>query len=260
MSETQDKLKPCPMCGSDARIRYSPSIGGDNKADTSMASIACSNPVCITIPYETTENAINRWNSRALSALTQGGVKVKELEWKRHGSGYLDADSVVGPYEIQLGGASYMFSLGGRYSRETYPTLAAAKAAAQADYDARIRSALSTTLQEPEKALELAARLSEYRSNPHHVNPISSRFIKLFDETIAHLRRPTLAHQPVTAGLEAERDGIEIAARYHDDLENQHAASHEDDGSDFHKLMEKTHRKSASDIRALAALKTEGGK
>lgn len=69
--------------------------------------------------------------------------KVKALGWTDTGN-YLDGRGVVGWYEIQKGGSAYDFSLNGRYTREVFTTIDKAKAAAQADYEARILSALDT--------------------------------------------------------------------------------------------------------------------
>ena len=73
---------------------------------------------------------------------------VKALEWTRNNSRFIDACCPVGHYEIQLGGSAYSFSLNDRYTRQTWPSLSEAKAAAQADYEARIRSVLSAQVQD----------------------------------------------------------------------------------------------------------------
>lgn len=84
----------------------------------------------------------------ALSARGVGeGVRVKELEWT--GDWPLEAETIMGTYEIWGGYPDGRFKLIGPYHKlkTFHVTPEEAKAAAQADYTSRIRSAL-----EPEKA------------------------------------------------------------------------------------------------------------
>lgn len=85
-------------------------------------------------------------------------VEVKKLEWEEARfstkSERFVADSIVGQYEVLewacgTFGGTLPSSDGEPGVEFTMPTLAAAKAAAQADYETRILSALSTKLQEP---------------------------------------------------------------------------------------------------------------
>lgn len=114
------------------------------------------------------EDALNRLTEyeRALSALTQGGVKVKELEWVQlyekhtmhpkewHGTGIFDARYII----KQRSRDSEFFVVG-----KNHKTLEAAKSAAQADYETRIRSALST--QEP-----IMEKLGRFGHHPDPAN------------------------------------------------------------------------------------------
>lgn len=50
---------------------------------------------------------------------------------------------------------------------------------------------------------------------------------------------------------EARAKALEEAAAYHEYRADNHAAAHRHVVSDFHELMEKTHRDAAADIRAL---------
>lgn len=38
-----------------------------------------------------------------------------------------------------------------------------------------------------DRLLSLASRLNEYKTNPHHINPMSERFMRLIDEVQAEL-------------------------------------------------------------------------
>lgn len=92
----------------------------------------------------------------ALSALTQGGVKVKELEWEEQTYSLQDSevigwntDNTFGTfYHVQIETDGFHTYYDGKLLG-IFSTEHEAKAAAQADFDTRIRSALSTMLQEP---------------------------------------------------------------------------------------------------------------
>lgn len=100
---------------------------------------------------ETASSLAHAMLTAALPHLPQG-VGVKKLEWR---DGYKDsqctiiqADTLGGTYQVrQVDGLIWLDSIG---KQTIYPTLEAAKAAAQADYSARILSAL-----EPSTAREL---------------------------------------------------------------------------------------------------------
>lgn len=132
----------------------------------------------------------------ALHAKAGVSVEVKELEWVQlyekqtmhpkewHGTGIFDAR-----YIIKQQWADGDFFVVGK----SHKTLEAAKAAAQADYEGRILSAISTKLQEPvgDAFKRLAAQYEAVS--------------KERDELKA-----TLAHQPVTAGWETHTDDIAV--------------------------------------------------
>ncbi|MGR9384889.1 hypothetical protein [Rhizobium leguminosarum] len=44
-----------------------------------------------------------------------------------------------------------------------------------------------TSVTDRDRLLTLAARLREYKTNPHHINPMSERFVRLIDEVILEL-------------------------------------------------------------------------
>lgn len=146
-----ERLERC-ACGGAAALYYP-----DPKSETRYAaSVVCHHcGVSMQMADHDSDPArvIAAWNRRSAHA----GVGVKALEWcdtivspNLRGGGHAYAGSVLGVYKVWGDGAwsdPHNF-------HETYPnwraellTLDAAKAAAQADYTARIRSAL-----EPEKA------------------------------------------------------------------------------------------------------------
>jgi hypothetical protein len=74
----------------------------------------------------------------------QGGVRVKELVWERISSRIYDASAAgLGLYRIQSKDDCWMAYKYGDTFRADRGTLDEAKAAAQADYEARVRSALT---------------------------------------------------------------------------------------------------------------------
>ena len=81
-------------------------------------------------------------------ASSDGGVKVRELEWvERTGvAGTFDASTSVGHYiaTITDDGRGMWFIIGLTTSNYTIGDIDVVRAAAQADYEARIRSALET--------------------------------------------------------------------------------------------------------------------
>lgn len=76
---------------------------------------------------------------RAIPAVTVG---VRPLVWRDDGTNGHETDHAFGFYEVYPSPEGDMLSRDGVDSG-VFPTLEAAKAAAQADYDARIRSALT---------------------------------------------------------------------------------------------------------------------
>lgn len=88
------------------------------------------------------------WVHDARNALrAQGGASVKPLEWQESIEGYAKgqwfADSIFGEYCTYMHGPSGRAWLQGPQPlREFFDTIDEAKAAAQADYERRIRSAL----------------------------------------------------------------------------------------------------------------------
>ncbi|NKJ03092.1 hypothetical protein [Rhizobium sp. SG741] len=83
----------------------------------------------------------------------QDPVALKVLEWVEASSGYWKAYSVGGRYSTYRVSHALGFDLrrDGESIGEYHLSLEAAKAAAQADYEQRIRSALSTSQSDPAK-------------------------------------------------------------------------------------------------------------
>jgi plasmid stabilization system protein ParE len=84
----------------------------------------------------------------ALSAKEEAEpVVVKPLVWVQGRGQNLHADSVVGPYHVELNAGDWRFYFGSSYILlSTVGALDEAKAAAQADYEHRILSAVTPTL------------------------------------------------------------------------------------------------------------------
>ncbi len=155
MSGLDEKgLAPCPFCGgSDIEIRAT-KIGDyfaicHSDYEGAMHCGASTDPS----RCETPEGAVRRWNRRApLSAVGQkaGTVEVRALEWQDHrGHTFPDtwtAKTPCGVYEIEERSASdspaYVATGPLHVFISDRDSLEDAKAAAQADYEARIRSAL----------------------------------------------------------------------------------------------------------------------
>lgn len=76
-----------------------------------------------------------------LAALPAVMVKVRPLVWRDDGTNGHEADHAFGFYEVYPSPEGHMLSRDGVDSG-VFPTLDAAKAAAQADYEARILAAL----------------------------------------------------------------------------------------------------------------------
>lgn len=64
-------------------------------------------------------------------------------------------------------------------------------------------------------------------------------------------RLRTLLSEADQREKDARRVALGDAASYHDHMAAHHAANHKHVVSDYHDMLEKTHVKSASDIRAL---------
>lgn len=93
------------------------------------------------------------WNTRSDLA-----VEVKPLEWVEehdfHCSEIWDCETIIGRYfvfkEHDRSTCSFEFEAGPNSAQDGFPDIDAAKAAAQADYNARILSALTTRSDEGE--------------------------------------------------------------------------------------------------------------
>jgi hypothetical protein len=92
---------------------------------------------------------VNDWDdavkiiARAIMAERDRPVQIKPLEWFTFDNGECTTASVVGKYDINLlGGLSYIYFNRAKTPLAKFDTVKEAKAAAQADYEKRVRSAL----------------------------------------------------------------------------------------------------------------------
>lgn len=140
-----NELKPCPFCG----------------AELHFEGAGYEHPYSDTCPLDSLyieDRHITAWNTRADADLRRERepVKVKPLVWETDGSDALVAD--VYRIGINYGLTSHQFWLLYRdYAIATANDHDALKAAAQADYAARIRAALipvPDTLRQVREALE----------------------------------------------------------------------------------------------------------
>lgn len=135
---TDRELKPCPFCGGDAeRVDIAE---GENAGGSCISCTACQASGNVEFGYK--ENFVSNWNRRASHNRERG--EVKQLEWKflsTPPSGEEYASTSLGTYFIELGYKRFPVKLHS-YQLGTYDTLEEAKAAAQADYESRIRSCL----------------------------------------------------------------------------------------------------------------------
>lgn len=147
-----EALKPCPFCGSAARRITKGLSRGRVKCSDTPKGVANCRISSLTWPVET-------WNTRAaLAAEKQEPAAVTPLKWEVYSPG---ADSqnghtgrriiercrhAWGSYFVELGGSGWFLHFGfiGPELDGPLASLDDAKAAAQADFDRRIRSCLTT--------------------------------------------------------------------------------------------------------------------
>lgn len=140
-----DQLKPCPFCGGKAELWMA--------HEGRTAWIACMSKcsVLVSKEYKTDAEAIAAWNRRAIPAVQ---VAVKPLKWVEIRPDQYFESRVIGIlYSVRLGTDGVArWQAGHMGTWHEAPTIEAAKAAAQVEYEARIRSAL-TVAPAPDAAL-----------------------------------------------------------------------------------------------------------
>jgi len=163
MSGLDEKgLAPCPFCGGVAEIVHIEE--GENAGGSCVCCTQCL--ASGNVEFEFKENFVSNWNRRApLSAVgpKAGTVGVKALEWRHRDFPVRQerAETMFGPYTVTDGGNTLSDDpfwegpgWGGGHARD----FDAAKAAAQADYEARILSALTPAPSVAEAAEPVAWR------------------------------------------------------------------------------------------------------
>jgi hypothetical protein len=155
MSDNTEALKPCPFCGCAAKMI---SGGPGNYFVQCTSCRAGTDDVH-------RDHAVELWNTRAaLSVEGKQPVAVKALEWKNLDNGTAWASSIFGlTYQAAQDGWRHR---NGVYTPAT--GLEAAKAAAQADFDWRVRSCLAAPpslealkAEARREALEKAAKVAK---------------------------------------------------------------------------------------------------
>lgn len=140
-----DALKPCPHCGWKAEVAiddFAGAVTGENRH-----SVVCNNLRCRAgqTGFDTPENAIAAWNRRAPDPRI-ALAKMKQLEWVEGGREYLDSrtvvsETIVGRYILEQY-SNWCVYFSDQLQSTNHLNEAAAKVAAQADYERRILSAV----------------------------------------------------------------------------------------------------------------------
>lgn len=127
------ELLPCPFCGS------GPTIQKTMFGHPVQKWVACAGCGASSAAYSSKVSAITAWNTRALSATR---TAVKPLEWSSEPPySVARVFEFKGFYSTERVDAG-VCELRGTFCNGDYPTAQEAKAAAQADYERRILSAL----------------------------------------------------------------------------------------------------------------------
>lgn len=149
MIDTSTGLLPCPFCGDPDPYTDEESCRIFGKRTGHSFAVACSNCEVSAPGERTMKEAIAAWNRRAIPAAQ---VTVKPLEWFE---GDEPDEWKSGPYDVWCELGKYQVYYWSIVMGEPHETAKAAKAAAQADYEARIRSALTVTPHDPAKVQAL---------------------------------------------------------------------------------------------------------
>lgn len=161
MISNETALRECPFCpdGGKPKLTYAKGFGFE-QIDKSLAMVGCDECGVIS-PYAPTDKAIAAWNTRIARTPADGPepVAVKALEWRYFAGAFpiaWDAETQWGRYSVeerwgpnveppdwhQDVDSKWALSFGVQLVG-IYASLDAAKAAAQANYETRIRSAIT---------------------------------------------------------------------------------------------------------------------
>ena len=162
---TAPDLKPCPFCLGKAEAFYIANHEG--------GLARCADADCI---GNRAYGKVSAWNRRADLAAVPAQVRVKPLVWTQIGSSYRAPAPLFGHIRVEdyaLGKWSVLWSAPGicdTFTDGAFYTPEAAKAAAQADYEARILAALEP---QPNRDLETCGKCmgSGYSGHPDSGHP-----------------------------------------------------------------------------------------
>jgi len=93
-----------------------------------------------------------------LASIQPAQVRVKPLVWRSNGKGRVCADTPFGLYEVERGCYGMRLLHGGSFMQDDLQGIKAAKAAAQADYEQSILSALEP---QPDQTVEIDIRAAQ---------------------------------------------------------------------------------------------------
>lgn len=158
-SNNAPELRNCPFCGGKARYHKR-----NNKTPITWGFevdhwVSCTSDDCCADMgmYEEKDQAIAAWNCRTAQPAEAGRVSVKPLEWVERDDiqGLFNAESTIGWwYNVQAIDGGFRYEGGPPAvpaAPQMFPSLEAAKAAAQADYEQRILAALAPAPAAPVK-------------------------------------------------------------------------------------------------------------
>lgn len=130
------ELKPCPFCGGEARYQIDHTTEERNSVWCGKCDFGMFDP-------DDTGSVVTAWNTRADLAPAAPKVKALEWKWQRDPRDMSEARTTIGSWTIwEIDGSGYCHGPNDTSGKWCKGGLDGAKAAAQADYEARILAAL----------------------------------------------------------------------------------------------------------------------